>query len=282
VAHLAAPLLAIAWLYAGTVSGLAHEWVSSPDASYGFVLVGVAMMLAWRRRAMFLSRLRDRSSLGAGLLPLLFAVGLYVIGSLAADVFITRVSSVAVVAATTYFLAGPSATRVMAAPLTFLLIAIPPPTLLVNAITLPLQLIASRIAETTLMAAGTPVFRDGNVLQLPSVTLEVAEACSGLRSLVSLGALAVLVGWAMERSLFSRAAIIAAAVPIAVVVNGLRVALTGTVGELWGPHMVTGTWHTFTGWLTFVVSLSVLLIGRRIVHFACGPHSIVQPSAVQA
>lgn len=179
------------------------------------------------------------------------------------------------------FLAGPAATRVMAAPLVFLLLSIPPPTLIVNAITAPLQLVASRIAEASLMTIGVPVFREGNLLQLPSTTLEVAEACSGLRSLVSLGAVAVMLAWATEHRLLPRAAMVAAAVPIAVVANGFRVALTAVATEIWGPGVATGSWHTFTGWLTFVGSLALLMLLRRAFH-ATGRTPAVQIPAVHA
>ena len=272
----------IGWLYAGTVSALGREWLSSADASYGIVLAAVAVMLVWRRRALCADRLDPHAPPAIGVLPLLFGLALYLAGTLGADVFLTRLSFVAVVAGATYFLAGPAVTRVMAAPLVFMTLAIPPPTLVVNAVTLPLQLVASRIAETTLMTIGVPVFRDGNVLQLPSTALQVAEACSGLRSLVSLGALAALLAWASERAVLNRAAIVAAAIPIAVIINGLRVALAGVASETWGPAIVTGGWHSFTGWVTFVGSLALLLLIRRLLHLTDGARMMPAPEGANA
>jgi exosortase len=148
--------------------------------------------------------------------------------------------------------------RVVAAPLVFLLLAVPLPTLLVNTITLPMQLVASRVAESALTLAAVPVFRDGNVLMLPSTTLEVAEACSGLRSLVSLGAVAAVLAWAGERCAWRRAVLLLLAVPVAIAMNGLRIAATAIACETWGPQVASGGWHTFTGWITFVVSILVL------------------------
>src|SRR5919204_6233400 len=147
---------------------------------------------------------------------------------------------------------------VVAAPLVFLLIAIPLPELVVNTITLPLQLVASRIAETTLMAASVPVFRDGNVLMLPSTSLEVAQACSGLRSLISLGAVAAVLAWLTEPTWLRRAALVASSVPIAIAMNGLRVAATGIACETWGRRAASGFWHEATGWITFVASLAII------------------------
>jgi exosortase len=269
----------ILWLYATTVSALVNEWLSSADASYGLVLVGVALVLVWRRRGLFLSRSNPGSPPVVGLAMLLSGLALYLIGNLGADVFLTRVSFVVVIAGAMGFLAGPAATRVMATPLIFTLLAIPPPALVLTAMTLPLQLIASRLAETALMLARVPIIRDGNLLRLPSATLEVADACNGLRSLSSLGAVAVLLSWATPWSRTRRALIIAAAVPIAVVMNGLRVALTGLACEVWGRTATADPWHTLTGWLTFAASLALLLSVRRLVGSARAP-AVVLPAAM--
>src|SRR5918911_2387532 len=199
--------LAIAWLYAETIAGLVREWLSSPDASYGLVLVAGAL----------------------------------------------------------WFVAGTAVAHVMTAPLAFLLIAVPLPALVVNAVTLPLQFTASQIAETTLTTAGVAVFRDGNVLELPSSTLQVAEACSGLRSLVSLLAVGAVLAWSAERVWWRRGAIVLLAVPLAIVANGIRVAVTGVACETWGPRAASGGWHTFTGWVTFVVAVFVLVHLSRAI-----------------
>ena len=185
-----------------------------------------------------------------GLVVLLCALGVYLVGQLGADVFLTRISFVVALTGAIWFVAGGAAVRVLAAPLAFLLMAIPLPTLIVNTITLPLQLLASRIGETTLNAAGVAVFRDGNLLELPSTTLEVAEACSGLRSIVSLAAIGGLLAWT-ERRWSRRVLLVALSLPIAIVMNGLRIAATGLACEAFGPRAATGVWHELGGWLTF-------------------------------
>jgi exosortase len=265
--------LAIAWLYAGTVTGLVREWLSSPDASYGIVLVAVAAIVAWqrRRRCERIVARAERSDARlsrdvGGALALVGGLLLYLAGQLGADVFLTRFSLVVVLAGALWFAAGTAVVRAMRAPLVFLLMAVPLPALVVNTVTLPLQFTASQIAETTLTTAGVAVFRDGNVLELPSATLEVAEACSGLRSLVSLTAIAVLLAWATPaRTRAARAAIVAAAVPVAIVMNGLRIAGIGLACEAWGPRMASGAWHTFSGWLTFLAAAVVLIAIQRLV-----------------
>jgi len=276
------PAIAIAWVYARTMAGLGREWGSSPDASYGLVLAGVALLLFWQQREA-IARAADAGSRASSRFPwsglALLVAGLltYLIGQLGADIFLTRVSLVVVIAGALWFVAGGRAARVAAAPLVFLLMAVPLPALVVNAVTLPLQLTASRIAEATLSASGIAVFRDGNVLELPSASLEVAEACSGLRSLVSLTAIAGVLAWAAfmrmtahdaraKRAALARgAAIVAMAVPIAIVMNGLRIAAVGIGCELWDPRVTSGGWHTFTGWITFVASVGVLLQLQKLL-----------------
>jgi exosortase len=251
---------AIVWLYADPARGLVVQWMTSADASYGVILAVVACALIWtRRRAAAPSRDGVWSS-AAGLALLGLGLTLHLAGLFAADLFTTRASFVFVAGGLTWFLAGRAAARTMAAPLMFLLLAIPIPELVVNAVTLPLQLMASHVAESTLALSGVPVFREGNVLELPSVTLQVAEACSGLRSAVSLASVALLLAWSSGGPIARRALLVVSTVPIAVVVNGLRIAATGVACETWGPSAAHGTWHTVTGWLTFVVGLLALLV----------------------
>lgn len=255
--------LSLTWLYATALRGLVVEWLSSADASYGVVLAAVALAVFWRRRAV-LTRERDADAASApGAAALAFGLLIYLTGQLGADVFVTRVSFVFVLAGLLWFLVGARAVRTTAAPLVFLLIAIPLPALIVNAVTLPLQLVASRLGEATLSAAGVAVFRDGNLLELPSTTLEVAEACSGLRSIVSLAAIGGLLAWT-ERRWPRRALLVVATLPIAIVMNGLRIAATGLACETWGARAASGPWHTFSGWVTFLVSVLALIALQRV------------------
>jgi exosortase len=253
----------LAALYARAMAGLVHEWTSSPDASYGLILVVIAFAIAWQRRRQFARAADAHARSYAGLVVLLIGLAVYLVGLLGADLFLTRMSFVAVLGGALWFLAGARAVRMMAVPLVFLLVAIPLPSLVVNTVTLPLQFVASDIAESALTLASVPVFRDGNVLMLPSTTLEVAEACSGLRSLVSLGAIGAVLAWAGERSTWRRAVLVLLTVPIAIVMNGLRIAATGVACETWGPQLASSGWHTFTGWITFVVSTFVLVQAGR-------------------
>ncbi len=230
------------------------------------MLLAVAVGVLWTRRAALTGTPADSTAAAAWWSAALLVGGLmlYGVGQLAADVFLARVSLVVVLAGAVSFASGAATMRVAAAPFLFLLLAIPLPALVVNAVTLPMQLTASRIAEQTLTAAGVAVFRDGNVLQLPSGSLEVAEACSGLRSAVSLAAIAILLAWT-QPTWPRRIALVLASAPIAIVMNGFRITATALASEAWGPEAATGTWHELTGWVTFVACVAVLLALQRAI-----------------
>jgi exosortase len=251
------------WVYRATGAALMTEWMSSPEASYGLVLAATAIVVAVRRWPQFLSSSTAEGRGLAGLGLAAFGSALFVVGQLGADVFLTRVSLVLLLGGAIWSLCGARALRLMAAPLIFLLIAIPLPALVVNEVTLPLQLAASQVAETTLGLMSIPVYRDGNLLVLPSATLQVAEACSGLRSAVSLGAVGVLLAWATEPTLLRRAVLIATTLPIAIFMNGMRVAATGVYTESVG-HPPGADLHSFMGWVTFLVSIAALMTLQRI------------------
>ena len=257
--------IGFAFMYGQTVAALATEWMSSPEASYGLILAATSLVVAIRRWPAFLAQ---STADGRGLVALGLATAgalLYTVGQLGSDLFLTRVSLVVLLAGAVWALSGSLAARTMAAPLVFLLIAIPLPTLVVNEVTLPLQLAASRVAEGVLQAIAIPVYRDGNLLALPSGTLQVAEACSGLRSAVSLGAVGVLLAWATEPTLGRRVLIVALTLPIAVVMNGFRVAATGVFVEAAG-RPPGADLHAFMGWVTFLVAIAALMTLQRLIH----------------
>jgi exosortase len=273
--------LSIGWLYAGVASGLAAEWASSADASYGIVLASVALLVAWRRRAALAEAIDPAAAAAPGAAIMLLGFTVYLAGHFGADLFLTRISLPLVIVGALWFLAGWRALTTMAAPLLFFTIAIPLPTLIASAVTMPLQLTASRVAEASLTTMGVPVFRDGNVLELPSAALEVAEACSGLRSIISLAAISVLLAWT-EPSRPRRIAIVAISLPLAIVMNGLRIAATGLACEAWGPRAASGSWHTFTGWITFVVSVFLLMQLQRLMARGLSPSAAWAPKEARA
>ena len=252
-----APVAALAWLYADVLPPLVRQWASDDDYSHGFFVAPLAGFFAWQQRDA-LARAARRPSL-AGLLLLFIGLLLFAAGQLGSELFLSRASLIPIAGGLILFLLGPVHLRLLAFPLAFLLLMVPLPEILFSRITFPLQTLASRLGETVIAAFGIPVLREGNILQLPGRSLEVAEACSGIRSLITLVMLAIVLGYFTEPRAGARVAIALAAVPIAVVANALRVAGTGLMSFWVSPAAADGFFHTFSGWLVFLVAIAGLL-----------------------
>ena len=257
----AALVAAIGLMYVGVVSSLVRQWASDDNYSHGFFVVPLALYFAWERRAK-LAAATPHPGL-VGLLVILGSVALWMVGLLGAELFLTRISLIGVIGGTVWFVWGRRHLEILAFPILFLLFMIPLPSIIFNQLAFPLQLVASQAGEAVIAAAGVPVLRDGNVLRLPSRTLEVVEACSGIRSLVSLIMLAVVLGYFTETRVGPRIAIAAAAVPVAIIANAARVAGTGLASEWIGREAAEGFFHSFSGWLMFVVAFAALLLVQQ-------------------
>jgi exosortase A len=252
-----------ALLYWRVLVSLVDAWANDGNYSHGFLIVPIALYLVWERREQ-LTRLVRKPSY-AGLLLVLAGVGLLTAGTLGAELFLTRVSILFVVAGTIVFLLGWSYLRELVFPVTFLLLMIPLPALVFNQVALPLQLFASRAGEMVLMALGIPVLREGNVIVLAHTTLEVAEACSGIRSLVSLITLGVVYGYFVDSRFLVRAIIALSTIPVAILANGLRVAGTGVAAQYFGADAAEGFFHTFSGWVMFIVAFIAIFGVREVL-----------------
>ena len=274
-------LLAVsaAWLYADVVTRLVSDWYNDDNYSHGFLIVPLSLFFAYERRYQ-LGATSGRPMTGFGLTVVAGSLLLLIAGTLGSEFFVTRVSLIGVLAGSVLFLLGPGHLRILAFPLAFLVLMIPVPAILFNQIAFPLQLVASRFGESVLAMAGVPVLREGNVIILASTTLEVVEACSGIRSLVSLLTLGIVFGYFMDQRLSVRLVLALATVPIAIVTNGLRVAGTGIAAHHFGPATAEGFFHMFSGWLVFLTAtLMLLAVGRftRLVR----PSLVERPEPVQ-
>jgi exosortase len=265
-AALAALLATLVWLYWNVAQGLVRQWASDGDYSHGFFVVPLAAFFAWERRDALRRAVRRPSALG--LVVLVISLLCYVAGLFGSELFLTRVSLIGVAAGLVLFIAGIEHARILAFPILFLLLMVPLPEIIFSRITFPLQMVASQLGEAAIGTSGIPVVREGNVLYLPGRALEVAEACSGIRSLMTLLMLAIVLGYFTERRVGVRLALVVAAVPIAVLANAIRVAGTGLTSYWVSPAAAEGFFHSFSGWIVFVVALAGLLAFQRIVDFA--------------
>src|SRR3984957_2781388 len=256
------------WLYMPTLAPLVSQWWNRPNYSHGFFVPLFSAFVIWQERNK-LSGLNPQPS-WSGLLFLGFGLCVLIVGQMGAELFLSRLSLLIVVAGLIVLFLGWSFFRAVLFPWAFLLLMIPIPAIVFNQITFPLQLLASKVASTTLPWMGVPVLREGNVIVLPAMALEVAEACSGIRSLMSLTALAVIYGYLMERRVGIRVLLAAASIPIAVAANSLRIVGTGLLVQYWDPDKAQGFFHEFSGWLIFVISLVMLYLLHHLVRIVWG------------
>jgi exosortase len=250
-------------LYQDVLVKLAYDWANDDNYSHGFLIVPLALYFAWQRREALVGSPRRPSLLG--LLIIVGSIAVMVVGVLGAELFLTRISMLGVVVGFILFLFGFPYVRILSFPLALLLLMIPLPAIIFNQIAFPLQLLASKFGADVLMGLNVPVFREGNIIVLPHTVLEVAEACSGIRSLISLLTLGIVYGHFADPRLGVRVTLAAATVPIAIVANGLRVAGTGFAAHVFSPAAAQGFFHTFSGWLVFVASFAMLVLAQLVV-----------------
>lgn len=246
----------IFWLYTPVLVRLVMQWGNDPTFSYGFLVPLFSAFLVWQDRARF-AKMPFRPS-WAGLPFIAFALSILILGQLGAELFLARFSLLPLLAGLIVLFLGWDFFRAVLFPCSFLVLMIPIPTILFNQITFPLQLIASRIASSALAFLGVPVLREGNILTLASMELEVAKACSGIRFLIALITLAIVYGFLAEKRLWARLLLALASVPIAVTANSIRIIGVGLLVQHRHPEMAEGFSHDSWGWFIFVLSLFML------------------------
>lgn len=244
------------WLYGHILARLIEQWWSDPNFSHGFFVPAFALFVIWQDRNQLRS-LPEESS-GWGLALILFSLGILVVGVFGAELFLSRISLVLLIMGLVIYLRGWRTFHLLLFPLFFLILMVPIPAILLNQVTFPLQLLASKLAAGLLPLLGVPVLREGNIINLPAMPLEVADACSGIRSLLSLTTLAIMYGYLSEKRVRARVILALASIPIAVAANGFRIVGTGLLVQYWDPDKAQGFFHEFSGWLMFVFSLLVL------------------------
>lgn len=239
---------------------LVSQWMYDDDMGHGFFVPAVAAYIAWQRKDDLLSAVKSRSYLG--LVIMVYAMAQYILGTIAAENFLTRTAIIFSIFGATLFSCGPAVIRIAAFPIFLLFFMVPIPAVIYNQITFPLQLFASSVAEKTLLLLGIPVLRDGNILELAEHKLSVVEACSGIRSLLSLTFLSLVYGFFFEHRTWMRATLLFATIPIAIAANAFRVSMTGILYE-YKSEWAEGFFHTAEGWVIFMIALSMLLAFHR-------------------
>ena len=269
---------AFGYLYASVLPDLVADWGNDPDYSHGFLIPVLSAYFLWERRHT-LAQLPVQPS-PVGFLVMLLSIALLFLGQVGAELFLTRISLVVLIAGLVLYHSGWRYLKGMAFPIVFLLFMIPWPAIILNALTLPLQLLAARLSTSSLQLMNLPVYREGNVIFLPHATLEVVEACSGIRSLVSLLALAVVFAYMTQRHAWKIAVLVVSATPIAVIANAFRIWGTGVLAHAYGPQTAEGFYHTFAGWLVFVIAFVLLTVEGAVMSRFGKKHTPIKATEV--
>ena len=263
LAALALVLGALLLTYWNVLVSLVGAWYTDDNYSHGFFIVPLAAYFAWERRAI-LSATPMRPS-AFGLVVVGGSLVLLIGGLLGAEPFLSRVSMIGSLAGAVLYLFGWKMLRELQFPLALLLLMIPLPAIIFNKIAFSLQLLASNLGEYGIASMNIPILREGTFLILANATLEVAEACSGIRSLVSLFTFALVFGYIVDQRPWIRAVIALSAFPVAIITNGMRVAGAGVAAHNYGPAGAAGLFHDISGWLFFLASCLMLLGVQRLV-----------------
>ncbi|MGH9722752.1 MAG: exosortase/archaeosortase family protein [Bryobacteraceae bacterium] len=242
--------------YAPVLARLVHQWENDEDMGHGFFVPAVAAYIVWQRR-------EELAAIPAkpnywGLLIVAYAAVQLCVATLGAELFLARTAFVFSIIGSVFLMGGTQLLKALRFPLFLLFFMVPIPAVIYNMITFPLQKIASQAAEVALMLMGIPVFREGNILELAGQRLQVVEACSGIRSLLSLSFLSLVYGYFFEKRTWIRVALFFSTVPIALVANASRVTLTGVLSEI-KRELAHGFFHTASGWVIFMVALIIMV-----------------------
>jgi exosortase len=248
-------------LYHRVAVKLVYDWYTIPDYSHGFLVPFFAAFLVWDKRKVL--KTTPIKQTWSGIVLIVFSIMVLILGVYGVELFTARMSFIFLLTGLIATFFGWGMVRALRFPLLVLVLAIPFPAILFNRITFPLQLLASRIASDILPLLGVPTLHEGNVIELPIMKLEVAEACSGIRSLMSLFTLAVFYGYFLEKTTKRRVILALASIPIAVTANVARIVGTGLCVQYWDPDKALGFFHEFSGWVMFVVSLACLYLVHR-------------------
>lgn len=277
------PWAPIAWflgllilVYYPILARLVYQWSTDEDVGHGFFVPLVAGYAVWQCRSKLLAIPAKPNYWGV--LVIVWGALQGYVGMLGAELFLQRTAFIISLVGVLLVMGGTALVRALAFPLLLLPFMVPIPAVIYNQITFPLQLFASRVAAAALGVLGIPVLRDGNILELPTQRLSVVDACSGIRSLLSLSFLSLVYAYFFDRKVWMRWVLLIATIPIAIIANAGRVTVTGLLSE-YRPELAQGFFHAVEGWVVFVIALLILIVvhqaidriyswirGKKVVH----------------
>ena len=255
------------WLYVPVLRDLWEIWETNENYSHGFLIPVIAGYMIWTDKEALAGMSVKPSLWGAVLIAaslflLLVGDALESVVAGSGGLFVKGVSFPLMLAGMALLFLGPHVLKKLAFPLAYLLFMVPLPGGIFKMLTLPLQDYATGVTTSVLKLAGIDTFREGNIIVLPAMTLGVVEACSGIRSLFSLLALACAMAFIFipKNQWVLRVLMVLSAVPIAIMTNAFRVTATGFMSHFWGSDMAQGFYHDFSGWVVFLMAMAILVI----------------------
>lgn len=255
--HLLGIILLLAGIYAAIIPYMVKQWAQDDNYSHGFLVPIIAGYFLWQRWPDLKNRIVKPDGLGLAVVAL--ALLQLIIAWLGTEYFTMRSSLIVLLAGLVLYLFGREVLKGVALPLGYLIFMVPIPYIIYDAVAFPLKLFITKTSVAFLQMMGVVVMREGNVIMLPTTTLEVADACSGIRSLMSLLALATAYAFMIQTSRLKRVILIVSAVPIAILTNGMRVIVTGILAQWWGAKAAEGFFHEFAGLAVFALAMILLV-----------------------
>jgi exosortase len=258
-------VMTLLFLYCSTFQGLIKAWVRNEDYNHGFLIVPVSLYLAWIKRRDIISRAPRPSAMGIPLL-LLWAV-LFILGVGAGISTMERVSIIVFLLGCTLSLAGREITGMLIFPILFLVFMIPIPSEIYTAVTNPLAMLATTCSVSIMHLTAIPVCQEGNLILMPNYSMEVLDACSGIRSLVSIIALALLLGYRIFSSFMEMFCLLMMSIPVSIIGNIIRITITGLFSYACSSRFSFVCTHTVAGISAFLFSFLLLLAVGGIIRW---------------
>lgn len=249
-------LTAIGAVYSTIIPGMVDDWYNDPNYSHGFLVPLISCYFLSQNWEELKSSLVRPSN--AGLVVVIGSLLLLVLGYVGTEYFTMRSSLVFLIGGIVLYWFGWHVLRLTSLPIAFLIFMVPLPYIVYDALAFPLKLLVTKASVAVLQVLSIPVVREGNILMFPQTILEVADACSGLRSLMSLITLAVALAFITQKSSIKRLILMVSAVPIAIVTNMFRVIATGYLANHYGAAAAEGFFHEFAGMAVFLLAMILL------------------------